>query len=179
MADNYLENKMDEYRRGLLSAPSRRKTTPSGYARGCASFLPFPPGLRVFVLADMPGEDELKAMVDAGCRVAFTGIDKTEGTRLAQKCGAQYHPISPNDEAAVEHSLELIKQRWRGDVQVIVSYGKTFPTGFDGFKIAVGDNSGAHISLPSDVDTTMLLWALLPQTRNYFLSNVSSASRRN
>ncbi|MDE6310589.1 MAG: hypothetical protein K2L96_02075 [Muribaculaceae bacterium] len=169
MADNYLENKMDEYRRGLLSAPARRKTTPSGHARGCACFLPFPPGLRVFVLTDRPDETELRALVDTGCRVAFTGRDKAEGTRLAQSCGAQYHPISAYDERAVKQSLELIKQRWRGEADVIVSHGHAIPTEYTGFRVGVGTGAGnVDIAFPADADVTMILWALLPQTRSYF-----------
>lgn len=170
MADNYLENKMDEYRRGVLSAPSRRKMTPSGHARGCASFLSFPVGLRVFVLADHADEETLKAMTDAGCRVAFTGLDKSEGTAVAQSCGAQYHPIDPEDGEAVGRSLELIRSRWRGEADVLVSFGKDFPKDTDAFKIAIGAPvGGADFVVEKPEDRQMLLWALLAQSREYIL----------
>ncbi len=168
MADNYLEKKMDEYRRGLLSAPARRKTTPSGYARGCASFLPFPVGVKILMLTDSASETELKALVDAGCRVAFTGNDRKEGKSIAQSCGAQFHPVFAGDEDAVRRSMDLIKTRWRGNVEIIVSHGYAFPDDFDGFKISIGEDMGGNLTIAEDPDPAMLLWAILPQTRKYF-----------
>ncbi|MDE6276908.1 MAG: hypothetical protein K2M06_02250 [Muribaculaceae bacterium] len=169
MADNYLENKMDEYRRGALSAPTRRKMTPSGHARGCASFLNFPVGLRVFVLTDEADESTVKAMVNAGCRVAFTGIDKQKGTAIAQNCGAQYHPISADDAGAVARAMEHIRTKWRGEADVIVSFGKAFPSGTSAFRVAIGETREGESDICFDrlPDIQMLLWALLPQSREY------------
>lgn len=168
MADNYLENKMDEYRRGVLNAPARRKLTPSGHAGGCASFLPFPPGLRVMVLCDEAPEETVKALVNAGCRVAFTGPDRIHGARVAQATGAQHHPVAPSDAEAVAHSLAHLRHNWRGDVQVIVSFGKPVPADSEAYKIYFGERAGApecDLGFAEEPSASTILWSLLPETR--------------
>lgn len=169
MADNYLENKMDEYRRGLLGAGSRRKTTPSGHAGGCASFLPFPPGLRVLVMCESAEPETIKALVDAGCRVAFTGLDRKAGATTARMCGAQHHPVSPSDLPAVEKSLEFIRHHWRGGIQAVISYGFRIPE-TDAFRIIIGQapTGDFDVSLNETAGKDELLWAILPQTMAYF-----------
>lgn len=169
MADNYLEKKMEEYRRGVSGLTPRRKITPSGHACGNASFLPFPPGLRVMVLCGNAPADLIKALSDAGCRVAFTGTDRRSGTETARATGAQHHPVAPSDTEAIEHSLALLRHNWRGDIQVIISLGYPLPpSAKEAYTIYIGDRNDAppcSLGLADGADVTTLLWALLPQTR--------------
>jgi hypothetical protein len=168
MADNYLENKMDEYRRGVLNAPARRRLTPSGHAGGCASFMPFPPGLRVMVLCAEASEEIIKALVNAGCRVAFTGPDRSHGARVAQASGAQHHPVDPADSEAVERSLEHLRHNWRGEVQAIVSFGIRLPAGGEAYKVYFGRREascGCDLGFSEAPTASAILWSLLPETR--------------
>lgn len=163
---------MDEYRRGLLRQPAQRRLTPSGPASGCASFLPFPPGLRVMVICEEADETLISALTSAGCRVAFTGSDRKEGTRIARATGAQHHPVAPEDNEAIQRSADLLRRNWLGNPDVLIALGTPAPEGIADYLIAVGDCGGIRpsIALPADASVQSILWALLPETRNYILS---------
>ena len=110
MADNYLERKMEEYRR---QRPAATHCTPS--YRGAAS-APLPlPGVRVLVDAgmDVPVPEVVVALVNAGCRVAFRCSDAAAGNRLAQSCGARALPL----ERA--RALQNLFKAW-GGVDILI-----------------------------------------------------------
>lgn len=102
MADNYLERRMDEYRRSQQGAATRRAamhTSPT--LKPGQAIIEYPP-MRVLVTdIDTPAAQAvINALRQVNCRVAITGRDHTLGNRLAQKSGAQYHPDEP--KAAIE-----------------------------------------------------------------------------
>lgn len=90
MADNYLEKRMDDYRRGV-SAPHH-----SG-RRGLLF-----PAMAVFVYpADAPGGDVmLRTLAQAGYKVCFGVSDQANGSRLAVSTGGRYYPLKPEAVAA-------------------------------------------------------------------------------
>lgn len=103
VADNYLEKKMEDYRRGQTALPmsSHRKNKNRI-------------GLRVFVIG---GETPSGAQIvielrKSGWRVAFTNPDIKSGRHLAQATGSQHHPISPSTTESLQHSFELISDHW-------------------------------------------------------------------
>lgn len=120
MADNYLENRMEEYRSGRLAARSR--TTPSMRSprKNNGLVLSYGPMVTVMVA------DEVTPLLDAavatftavGCRVAFTAGDAKRGTELAQRTGARYYPSS----VAPSSMTADVAARW-GEVEVAVTFG--------------------------------------------------------
>ncbi|MCM1451377.1 MAG: hypothetical protein NC102_03905 [Clostridium sp.] len=117
MADNYLERKMEEHRKG--GAPSfRRKLTPTGQRPGKV-IIDFPP-FNAFVsnVASECGAAVVKALCDAGCRVAFSHLDEKAGSALAQRCGAQFHP----GNLTFAQSMERLRKSW-GKVDITISFG--------------------------------------------------------
>lgn len=95
MADNYLENKMEEHRRGG-PAPYRPHLTPTGNKPGTAVF-----GTEVNLVL-LEGQERLGEYLEAvakrfkstGARVAFRCSDKVYGTRFAQENSLVFIPLS-------------------------------------------------------------------------------------
>ena len=95
MADNYLENKMEEHRRGG-AAPYRRHFTPTGNKPGTAVF-----GTEVNTVL-LEGHQRLVEYLEAvarrfkstGARVAFICSDKAYGTHFAQENSLVFIPAS-------------------------------------------------------------------------------------
>lgn len=103
MADNYLERKMEDYRRGTSGA---RRLTHTGDVPGVLRLRLQP---RAVLILDAAGrcDDTLVSMLTgAGCRVAFTCADASYGHALAQRVGALYLP-------AADGAVELLMHRWR------------------------------------------------------------------
>ena len=102
MADNYLENKMEEHRRGG-AAPYRRHFTPTGNKPGTAVF-----GTEVNTVL-LEGHQRLGEDLEAvarrfkstGARVAFICSDKAYGTHFAQENSLVFIPASAR---SVRHS---------------------------------------------------------------------------
>ena len=97
MADNYLEKRMEDYRRG--THPTAHRT--AGPRAGRLS-MPYPHQYVLVAGADTEaGTAAVEAFVAAGCTVAFTtaGTD-SDGRRLAQRLGARYYPGTPADALA-------------------------------------------------------------------------------
>lgn len=103
MADNYLEKKMEDYRRGhtalSMSSPRKNKNRIA---------------LRVFVIGgETPsGIQIVTELRKSGWRVAFTNPDMESGRHLAQATGSQHHPISPSSTESLQHSFDLISDHW-------------------------------------------------------------------
>lgn len=101
MADNYLENRMEEYRSGRLAARSRSTSAMRAPRRADALTLHYSP-MPVVILADSLTSvvaETVCAFTAVGCRVAFTASDAKEGNAVAQRAGARYYPASFSPEA--------------------------------------------------------------------------------
>ena len=113
---------MEDYRAGRLKESARRQSTVTPLS--AATLAALGPSTRVMLLTrSTSASPRAKALVEllrsAGCRVAFTDTDGTDGNRLAQATGAQCHPIDCSDEAAVARSRALIHKRWGGiDIEI-------------------------------------------------------------
>lgn len=119
MADNYLENKMEEYRSGKLQKRSV-KYTPTKTKPGTI-IVKFPPR-RVFVTGGASGIGRaiVEAFRKADCKVAFCDINNKAGNATAQATGAQFHPVDVTDASALETCVSRIINSW-GDIDVIVN----------------------------------------------------------
>ncbi len=121
MADNYLENKMEEYRR--RGAPvSRRRLSPTFYPAGTVSF---DIGIKTVYVSGVDnapeiGEQVVSVFRKAGCRVAFAWHDIKDGRRLAQITGAQHHPVEADGVVA---SKERVVAAW-GGIDIDICVGK-------------------------------------------------------
>lgn len=108
MADNYLERKMEEYRRGKTAAP-RRRIIPSGAVRPQVTV----PLGDVTVLVAGADEPLVTAFANAGaavrfCNAAGDGAALSAGRRLAERTGARYLPFSEAEALAMLGDLSLI-----------------------------------------------------------------------
>ena len=107
MADNFLERRMEEMKRGKLLG--RRHS--------------YSAGKRVLVLCgdpDMTGK-LVKRLRGEGWSVAFAGTDPDFGRSLSQASGSQFHPIDICDFSDLERSLRLLWRVWRGVDLILMS----------------------------------------------------------
>lgn len=118
MADNYLEKKMDEYRRGMAVKPTRRHLTPSGNRPGTVSMKI--EALRVLVTdaANDFSAAIVRRLREVGCRVAFVSADDKAGRTLAQATGSRYYPSSFVNSAVAD-----LTDAWGGLDAVIITDG--------------------------------------------------------
>ncbi len=118
MADNYLEQKMEDMRSGKLRSSS---PTPSGAPRKGILQIPFPPR-RVLVTggANGIGLAIARAYLNAGCKVAVFDIDKERGQQLAQNEGVRFYHVDLSDAKKIEESFLNLLHAWR-DVDIIVN----------------------------------------------------------
>lgn len=112
MADNYLEKRMEDYRRGVNKATSRRyhNNTPSNKL---IAVVPQRILLHIedkellaALLSEFAGVVELK--------MAFTGTDSKEGNRLAQASGALFAGAIDDGFQSVENAVAIVAKRWGG-----------------------------------------------------------------
>lgn len=115
MADNYLEKKMEEHRRGVTAKAVGRRLSPVGERRGTVSFKI--DELRVLVTdaSTETGMAIVRRLREGGCKVAFVTKEEKAGRELAQSSGARYYPVSFNGSVT-----EDIVQAW-GNIDVIVA----------------------------------------------------------
>lgn len=124
MADNYLENKFEEYkqRKGVHAAPHRAmlKAKPGEF------MIKFP-SRRVFVTGGASGIG--RAIVEqfrkANCQVAFCDIDTKQGTYVAQATGAKFYPADVSDAEALDKCVSRIIEDW-GDIDIIINNAGVF-----------------------------------------------------
>jgi len=92
MADNYLEKRMEDYRRGRTQ--SQRTVGP----RAGRLTMPYPRQCVLVDGADTPaGRAAVETFVAAGCTVVFTAAgDNAAGQRLAQALGGRYYSMPPD-----------------------------------------------------------------------------------
>lgn len=118
MADNYLEKKMEEYRRGAV-VKAARKLSPTGERRGMISLKI--DELRVFV-TDASTDNSaaiVRRLREAGCKVAFVCGDDKAGRNLAQASGARHYPTIFKGSVT-----EDMVKTWGGIDVLIVTNGR-------------------------------------------------------
>jgi len=112
MADNYLEKKMDDYRRGVNSRMPRRSYSNPAAAR-CLTVEPH----RIAVV--ISDGALLHAMLLAlqglpGVKVAFAGTDSRADALLAQATGSLFVPVTVLDDSALDMVMTEAMKRWGG-----------------------------------------------------------------
>ena len=120
MADNYLENKMEQHRRGVAPTYRPRKT-PTGQAAGNVTYKL---GVRrVFVTGGASGIGRaiVREFCNAGCRTAFCDIDHKNGTATAQSTGARFIPLDVAECDRLATTLSSLMEEW-GDLDSIVNH---------------------------------------------------------
>jgi len=157
MADNYLENKMEEHRRGNTGVKHVLHRTPSGAMAGSIN-LPFP-SRRVLLIShgdissDSVSRSVLRALSASGCSVAFTGDSFRSGQLTAQTDGGQFHLVGIGDTAALDRTISYITSK-RGPVEIIVECGdpvlynhaiRTASPASDCLKIRIGNVKSSDI----------------------------------
>lgn len=117
MADNYLENKMEEHRRGA-AAPVRRYS-PTGQLRGTLT-LKFPVR-RVMVAGNSTPlhAAAVEALSSAGCQTAFCDTDAGRGTELARRTASRFYPVKTLNAADVSEAINSYADL-RGDIDVVI-----------------------------------------------------------
>lgn len=120
MADNYLEKRMDDLRRGQRPGAYRPKLTPVGHATGKLQ-VAFPPR-RVLVTGGASGIGRaiVEAYCKAGCRVAFVDNDTEAGRSTASATGSRFIPLDVADAEALVREIEALIHVW-GDLDIIVN----------------------------------------------------------
>lgn len=184
MADNYLEKKMEEYRRGNSAGNYTRRMTPNGPKAG--HILMTFPSRRVLVIAeDVPSYDIamgiVRSLCTTGCRVAFTGNDFSEGQKAAQSTGGQFHKVPNGNLTALDNAMAYITEKW-GSVEILISCGAENAFNHASashfldsgcVRIIVGENitpSSGAISVelladtPVDAVTRLILYLALPDS---------------
>lgn len=122
MADNYLERKMEEYRRGKTAAP-RRRIIPSGAVRPQVTV----PLGDVTVLVAGADEPLVTAFANAGAAVRFcnaAGDDAaplSAGRRLAERTGARYLSFSEAEALAMlgDNAVDYVARRSDGGIELL------------------------------------------------------------
>lgn len=119
MADNYLENKMDDLRSGRLGrkmASTKSHAPMAGYLR-----IPFP-SRRVLVTggANGIGLAITRSFLRANCKVAVFDVDKEAGEKLAYSEGVRFSHVDISDADKLESAFLGLLKAWR-DVDIIVN----------------------------------------------------------
>lgn len=178
MADNYLERKMEEHRRGPMPA-YRRHVTSRGVPPGTVSF-PFPVR-RILVLSAGEGTDSaaernvvalrdsiVEALAATGCRVAFAESDIVWRNRLAQTTGAC--GVAPGD-------TDIVSDRWEGFDSSVTITANAITTDARVYT-HFGDSRHACIRIPASGGDTgaavrAVLWSLV-EGNDYLLDTIIS-----
>lgn len=119
MADNYLEKKMEEHRRGAAAKAVGRRLSPLGERRGTVSFKI--DELRVLVTdaGTDSGAAIVKRLREGGCKVAFASRDDKAGRELAQTSGARHYPATFNGSVTDD-----LARAWGGIDVIVVTDGR-------------------------------------------------------
>lgn len=118
MADNYLEKKMDDYRRGISAMPRRSYA----HTTRTDNILPVTPQRVALIINDY---DLLRALLGAsqrvpGLKVAFTGSDYRDGNRLAQAHGALFVHCPDTVTGRFTPLYDVVGNRW-GGIDVVIT----------------------------------------------------------
>lgn len=119
MADNFLEQRMEDLRNGKRSSSNR---TPALSSRRKGFLQVAFPQRRVLVTggANGIGLAVVRAFVKAGCKVAIIDVDRAAGEKLAYNEGIRFYNIDVADAPALEKALGDLLSAWK-DLDIIVS----------------------------------------------------------
>lgn len=148
MADNYLENKMEELRSGKPKSRSTRKS--SGPLRGQRALVA---GTDIEKVTPVVHD-----LIRKGCRVAFFLIlpqeDLENGNRLgmefARNSGSRFYPNGDLSEEFLDTTLSRLIHDWKG-IELFVTVGFDSPLVGPAFDKAV-----ASLPYPSDHGSRIL-----------------------
>lgn len=123
MADNYLENRMEEYRSGRLASKSRTTTAMRSPKRHDTLTLHYPPMTVAVIAAELSPviSETIQAFTGVGCRVAFTAANNKEGNALAQRSGARFYPSTFTHDAIIAD----LTARWGAEPDLSVIFTVT------------------------------------------------------
>ncbi|MDE6409263.1 MAG: hypothetical protein K2K81_03325 [Muribaculaceae bacterium] len=116
MADNYLERKMEDLRRGT---PSSSPKSLGGPRKGYVQF-PFPP--RKIMMAGIDPDLALSIIREfskTGCKITFLHSDAEAGMRFAKDEGVRFCRLSNEDACALEKAFDETIKAWR-EIDVII-----------------------------------------------------------
>lgn len=161
MADNYLEKKMDDYRRMRSASAVGRsmsmRTKPQGLYVNVSS-------IRVLLLSmnEKWSSSLIDAFRSAGCKVAFLDSDSKRGTALAQSTGSLFYPSKSVDNNSVSDALAYLTAHWGGVDAVIMAASDivTLPGGVCDYSQIVIANDSEQFSpdiLTERCDSTAIL----------------------
>lgn len=123
MADNYLEKKMEDYRRGVNSVSPRRSHNLTSKYKGLST-----EQLSVaLVISNMELLEKIlyEFRQHENLKTAFAGNDQKTGSRLAQSTSSLFVPCRNGNEDN-NHLIEVMYQRW-GAADVIITDNCDFP----------------------------------------------------
>ncbi|MDE6755434.1 MAG: hypothetical protein K2J82_12615 [Muribaculaceae bacterium] len=118
MADNYLEQRMEDMRSGKL-----HKTTISSASLQNKKTCHFSfPERKVLILGDYSEMmiSVIRAFQKTGSKVAVMMPDLLNGKKIASEEGVRFYPVEINDVECGEHSLTNLLTSWR-NVDIIIS----------------------------------------------------------
>ena len=128
MADNYLENQMEQYQARNAAWERERKYKKASPVPQNKSKQPEDAAVqisqtkRIFVTGGAGGIGKaiVQAFCRTGCRVAFCDMNETTGQQTAQETGAAFYPVDISDKDALEHCMQSLFNEW-GDIDVIIN----------------------------------------------------------
>lgn len=121
MADNYLEQRMEDLRTGRLKQQSGRlKMAPGTTGKGYIRF-PFPQR-RVLIIGSLGViEKEIaRSYLRAGCRVAIFDNSTEPGESMAKEEGVRFFNVDWQNESALQNAFEKLLKAWL-DVDVVIN----------------------------------------------------------
>lgn len=139
MADNFLENRMDDYKKGRLNtnrpfiSSKTTKLQPS-----------------VLVICG-ENENTIKTIMELrnkNWRVAFIFNNEKRGRVIAQQTGSQFHPIDYKNIESLRKSIEYIVKRW-GCLNLILDYSGDFIS--ENISSLLSSFSIAYLNLTTDL----------------------------
>lgn len=165
MADNYIENKMEEHRHGVRPtfrrSPSGNK--PHTYAMPC--------NIRgAFIIGENQLSNVLLACArtirDTSCRVAFCCTDYSFGTQTAQSYGLQFYKVNDCSEGTTDNAINLATKAFGSMDVVICQSGNTI------YADIYGNDSILEIEndCPAQKAALAIMYLTLPQSISVGLS---------
>ncbi|MDE6076390.1 MAG: SDR family oxidoreductase [Muribaculaceae bacterium] len=140
MADNYLEQRMEDMRSGKLGSSVAAQTARQSSRKGFIQ-IPFPPR-RVVVTGGVNGIGLAiaRSFLQLGCKVAVFDIDASAGEEMARKEGVRFYHVDLRDAEALERAFLDVLHAWR-DVDIVVNNA-----GVGAFK-PLADSSVEHFDM--------------------------------
>lgn len=118
MADNYLEKRMEDYRKGGLQ---KTKSTAAGRRSQGVAGLRLAYQTALVAIADPAlREAVVNQFAASGCRTAFLCADSRKGAALAQASGAMFCPAVDLSPDSVERMAAVARERW-GELGLLVA----------------------------------------------------------